>query len=81
MTNVKGVVNLRPYLEVHRAYPKGRGCWTFQVLDQKVYCSGDRFALAVQRVKKLACTLYRDRGLSEIPVLTLLPEWRKENDR
>ena len=78
MATVKGVVNLRPYLEAHRSYPKGRGCWTFQILDQKVYYSAYCFSVAVKDVKKVAAQYYRDRGLSEIPVLTLLPEWRPE---
>lgn len=73
-------LDVSPYVTAHRCYPRGRGCWTFQILDQKVYCSDYRFSLAVLKVKKMAAQIYRDRGLTEIPVLTVLPEWRPEND-
>ncbi len=76
MTHPIVKLNTSPYLAVHGKPPHGDGCWTFQVLDQKIYCGDYQFSAAVRKVKKWALTLYRDRGMIETPVITLLPEWR-----
>lgn len=80
MTHCKVRLDTSPYLAVYRKPPQGRGCWAFQILDIVVYCSEYHFAAAVRKVKKVAAQLYRDRGVIETPVITLLPEWRPEND-
>ena len=78
MAHCKAKLDTSSYLAVHGKPPHGRGCWAFQILDVVVYCSEYHFDAATRKVKKVAAQLYRDRGLSETPVLTLLPEWRPE---